>query len=295
VTAVLIAIGSVKGSPGATSLVVGLAARWPTTGAVVVEADPAGGDLAFRFGHHREPGLSELAADTRGGDTGRGLAAYSQRLTFGPNVGVDVVVAPAEREATQALRLLSGTGPRLLREAAADRAVLVDVGRLGPDSPALPLACAADVLLLVTRGWPDGVDAVQVRRDRLLALPGMRSTVALVLAGDLPCAPKEVAQVVGLPVAGRVPTDPRGAAVLAGRARPGRGWTRLELLRAARALASSLHTYHRSESRGSAGHHSAEQPSASAGRSASPLSTDAASRTQSEASAGGAAARVTPL
>lgn len=248
-TAVLIAIGSVKGSPGATSLAVGLAARWPTTGAVVVEADPAGGDLAFRFGHHREPGLSELAADTRGGHAGRDLSAYTQRLAL----GVDVVLAPAEREAAQALTLLTGAGQRLLRAAAADRAVLVDVGRLGWDSPTLPLACAADVLLVVTRAWPDSLNAVQARRSRLLDLPGMRANVALVLAGDLPYPPREVAQVLGLPVAGRVPDDPRGAAVLGGRARPGRGWQRLELLRAAKALASSLHDHeHTARRRGAA-------------------------------------------
>jgi len=234
----LVAIGSVKGSPGVTSLAVALAARWPTPGAVVVEADPAGGDLAFRFGHHREPGLSELAADTRAGGVGRDLAAYTQPLT----VGVDAVLAPAEPEAVPAVRLLAARGVGLLRAAAINRLVAVDVGRLAWQSPALPLAAAADVLLLVTRAWPDAVDAVQVRRDALLALPGMRASVRLVLAGDVPCPAREVERVVGLPVAGRVPDDRRGAAVLSGRARPGLGWTRLEFLRAARAVATALHT-----------------------------------------------------
>lgn len=232
----LIALASVKGSPGVTSLAVALAARWPTEGAVVVEADPAGGDLAFRFGHHRDPGLSAFAADTRGGEPGRGLSAYAQRLA----VGVDVVFAPAEPEAGQVVRLLAANGLGLLRAAAINRPVLVDVGRLEWGSPALPLACAADLLLVVTRAWPDAFDAVQVRRDRLLGLPGMRAAVRLVLAGDVPCPPREIAAVIGLPVAGEVPEDPRGAAVLTGRLRPDRGWTRLPYVRAAKALAMGL-------------------------------------------------------
>ncbi len=246
-----VTVASVKGS-GVTSLAVALAARCPMPGAIVVEADPAGGDLAFRFGHHREPGLSELAADTRGGAGGRDLSAYTQRLPL----GVDVVFAPADQQvddedgplrrdepgqSVKVVRLVAANCLGLLRAAAADRLVVVDVGRLGWDSPALPLVAAADVLLLVTRPWVDGIDAVQVRLDRILSLSGMRASVRLVLAGRPPCPAEEIARVVGLPVAAVLPDDRRGAAVLAGRARPGWGWTRLELLRAARALALSLH------------------------------------------------------
>jgi hypothetical protein len=246
----LVTVGTVKGQ-GATTLAVALAARSPTAGALVVEADPTGGDLAFRFGHHREPGLSELAADTRtGAGVERDLAAYAQRLPM----GVDVVFAPADQQvddgrrrlreepgqSVQAVRLVADNCVRLLRAAAAGRMVVVDVGRLGWESPALPLAAAADVLLLVTRAQVDGIDAVQVRRERILSLPGMRASVRLVLAGRPPCPADEIARVVGLPVAAVLPEDRRGAAVLTGQARPGWGWTRLELPRAARALALSL-------------------------------------------------------
>jgi hypothetical protein len=129
----------------------------------------------------------------------------------------------------------------LLRRAAADRLVVVDVGRLSWDSPAMPWAAAADVLLLVSRTGMDAIDAVQVRRGRLLAVPGMHASVRLVLAGQPPCPAQEIAETVGLPLAGVIPNDRSGAAVLAGRARPGKGWTRLELVRAARAIALSLH------------------------------------------------------
>ena len=68
-----------------------------------------------------------------------------------------------------------------------------------------------------------------------------RASVRLVLTGRPFAPPEEIARVVGLPVAALVPDDRRAAAVLAGQARTRWGWTRLELLRAARALALSLH------------------------------------------------------
>jgi hypothetical protein len=242
----LVAVGSVKGF-GTTTLALALAARWSRPGAVVVEADPAGGDLAFRFGHHREPGLAELAADARRGGGGVELVSYTQRLP----VGVEVVfgsAAPATPDAVSAVAALAGGGGlEVLRTAARERLVVVDVGRLDWQSPALPLACAADVMLVVTRGGLDGVDAVAMRTAALLALPGCRASVRLVLTGRL-CSPAaEIARVVGLPVAALVPEDRRGAAVLSGQARAGWGWTRLALPRAARALALELETQFRQE------------------------------------------------
>jgi hypothetical protein len=237
---VLVAVGSIKGA-GATTLAVALAARWPRPDAVVVEADPGGGDLAFRFQQHREPGLAELAADARpGGDTGD-FATYTQRLAL----GVDVVFGPAAPAAPHSASVVTaiagGKGWDLIAAAARTRLVVVDVGRLDWRSPALGLACAADLLLLVTRATLDGLDAVQTRRDALLALPGRRASIRLVLAAPLSSPADEVARVVGLPVAAVLPHDRRGAAVLSGMSPARWGWTRLELPRAARALALSLY------------------------------------------------------
>ncbi|WP_203933874.1 hypothetical protein [Virgisporangium ochraceum] len=245
----LVAIGSVKGAPYVTSLAVALAVRWPTPGALVVEADPAGGDLAFRFGARREPGLSELAADTRAGRRGGDLAAYARPIPL----GISVVFAPADQhhgpaidaagQATQAIRMVAHNCVDLLRAAAARRAVIVDLGRLGWDSPSWSLAAAADVFLVAMRSGVEAVDAVQVRRDRLRSVPGLRSAPRLVVAGRPLCTEGEIAGVTGMAVVGTVPDDRRAADVLAGRAEPGWGWTRLPFLRAARALAVSLQVH----------------------------------------------------
>jgi hypothetical protein len=250
----LIAIGSVKHAPGATSLAVALAARSVLPDPLVVEADPAGGDLQARFGVQGEPGLSDFAADAATGGRELDLAAYARPLG---ETGVWAVFGPAdeyrgtESGAIAGTRLRIGesgvvagmvaqTGLDALRQAAKKRMVLLDVGRLGWESPAIPLAAGADVLLLVTHAGLEALDAVRVRRDRLLTLPGMRASLRLVLRGELPCPASEIAVTLGLPVAATVPDDRRAAAVLTGRSRPGRGWTRTETLRAARALAMSL-------------------------------------------------------
>ena len=62
----LIAVCSLKGSPGVTTFSVALAARWPVTDrCVLVECDPSGGDMATRFALASSPGLVSLAAATR--------------------------------------------------------------------------------------------------------------------------------------------------------------------------------------------------------------------------------------
>jgi hypothetical protein len=222
---------------------------------IVVEADPAGGDLQARFGVRGEPGLSDFAADTATGGRELRLEAYAQQLD---GLGVPVVFGPADEyqptssaaglsrdragigESGLVVGMVARSGLEALRHAAAERLVVLDVGRLSWDSPALPLAAGADVWLLVAHATVDGLDAVRVRRERLLALPDRRAALRLVLRGAPPYPPAEIEQVVRLPVAATLPDDRRGAALLTGRARPGWGWTRTELMRAARALAVSL-------------------------------------------------------
>lgn len=254
----LIAVASVKGSPGATSLAVGLAVCWPTPGAVLVEADPAGGDLAFRFGCRRDPGPAELATDTRMGSRVPDLGAYTRRLPL----GVDVVFAPPDQktststdlggpgcgdvygESVQVVRLVARNCVPLFRRAATDRLVVIDVGRLGWDSPALPLEAAADVLLLVSGCGRDAVDAVRVRRDRLLGLTAPTASVRLVLAGKPSGSPLQIAAAAGLPLSGALPDDRRAAAIPTGLRRPGRGRTRLDYLRATQAVALDVRAHH---------------------------------------------------
>jgi hypothetical protein len=227
----LITVASVKGSPGTTTWALALAARWPQPGPapVVVELDPAGGDVGSRWHIHDDPGLSGLVLGARHQPLGDG-GEYLQRLP----VGVDVVVAPPGDAAAASIAEFAARGPAVVRELAASRPVLADLGRLDPHAPVLSYLDKADELQLVAR---PAADQLRHLRARLPMLVGVCPLVRLVLVGDGPYRPDEIATYLDLPVAAVVPWDPTGAAILAGRKRQAIGWTRRPLLAAARGLA----------------------------------------------------------
>lgn len=241
----LVAIGSVKGSPGATTAAVALAARWPAgEEPTVIECDPAGGDLLVRFELEAYPGVVSLAAAARRGSEADLLRRHTQRLPGGLPV---VVGAVGGEQAKAALAVLASSGgvDVLCRAAAGDRAVvLADCGRLQSGSPALPVAQAADALLLVVRSTAEELAHVAAL---LPTAVGWCRSVRLLLVGD-GYGPAEVARELGVPVAGRLPADARGAAALAGNSGSRHGPARSALGRAAAEVAVAV----RREIRGAA-------------------------------------------
>src|SRR3546814_7331924 len=85
----VVGVLSVKHAPGATTAAVAIATA-SATDAVVVECDPAGGDIAARGHLAVEPGLVSLAAAGRHPTSHLDLLGHSQHLP----TGVPVVVAP---------------------------------------------------------------------------------------------------------------------------------------------------------------------------------------------------------
>ncbi|WP_416968273.1 hypothetical protein [Streptomyces sp. 4F14] len=212
----LVAIGSLKGSPGVTTSALGLAAGWPSGGhPVVVECDPAGGDLLGRFRLEADPGLVSLAAAARH-RAGPGLVwQHTQRLPG----GLPVVVAPPGADQTRtSLDQLTRKGFEVLRWAAArpGTVVVADCGRLDPDSPAWKVTEAADALLLLSRAHDDALAHVAARWP---AVAGRSQHPYFVLVGD-GYPTDEVARELDITVTARLPYDPKGAAALGGR--PGR-------------------------------------------------------------------------
>ena len=162
----VIAIGSVAGSPGATSLALGLAAVWPDSSRarVVVEADPDGGRLGAELGIGVEPGLMALALAVRTADiTGAELISRAAAL-----IGDwQAIPAPASSEQTSSA-LVHAAAPLAAVMADDDAPVwLVDVGRLSARSSALPFAKVAAHTLVVTRG---SFPALQLIPHRIEAL-----------------------------------------------------------------------------------------------------------------------------
>jgi Mrp family chromosome partitioning ATPase len=217
----LVAVCSLKGSPGVTTLATALAARWPAQeNTILVEADPAGGDIMARFRLPESPGLVSLAAAARGRAGNDPLLLARNAQTLPP--GLRVVLGPVGAEqARAALSVLASGAASPLRSAANQpgTTVIVDCGRVDPDSPAFPIIREADAMLLLSRPRDDELAHLAFKLDaaqRWSRLP------CLVLVGDGYPTP-EVSGVLRIPVMGRVPRDDKGAAVLRGQ---GYGWRR---------------------------------------------------------------------
>jgi hypothetical protein len=225
-------------SAGVTTLALAVAARWPRPAeALLVEADPSGGDLAARFGLRPAPGLTSAAATAAGAGAGMedgfALGGHVQQLPL----GVPVLLAAASYvQASAAVRTLEQTGA--LDTAAHTWPVLVDIGRLDGRSPALPLAARARLAVVVCAPRWDELAHAAATVHALQSAGPVRPWLAL--RGDGPIPAKEIAETFAVPVCGTIPDDRTAARVLSGQARPGRGWTRLPLARTAHGLAITL-------------------------------------------------------
>lgn len=219
----LVAVISLKGSPGVTTFSLALAARWPSPArTVLVEADPAGGDVAMRFSLACSPGLVSLAAAARR-STDPQLVWYHTQALPG---GLPVVLAPPGAEqahaALSALAADPSTGGGVLRHTATmpQTVVIADCGRVDAGSVTMPIVRAADVMVLLSRAHADDLAHVA---SRLHILSRWSAHPGLLLVGE-GYSTTEVARELGVPVMGRIPEDRHGAAMLCGR--PARLWAR---------------------------------------------------------------------
>ena len=191
----VIAVGSVHGSPGTSSLALDLAGMCGP-GALLIEADPDGGCLAARLDLSVRPGLTELAGAARVGIAADDLWRFAQSTTH----GVAVIVAhPAAEQVHAALRAAVNHVGSALPHLGVD--VIIDVGRLRPGSPALGFAAAADRTLVLTDSSIESLVSVH-HRGQLFA--GV-SEPLVVLTADKPYGIAEVAANCGQAVWGVVP------------------------------------------------------------------------------------------
>ncbi len=199
----LLVVGSVAGSPGATSLAVGLAAAWPDPDRrrIVVEADPDGGRLGAELGVGVEPGLMALALAAR---TTTGLAA-DDLVERGAAAVADWSVIPAPASSEQAhSALVHAAGPlAAVMGSEPDGPVwIVDAGRLSTRSPSVPFALAADAVLVVTSG---SFPALQLVPHRVEALRNAGCAVSVVVVQPTSWPAEEIAQFVGADVVAVLP------------------------------------------------------------------------------------------
>ncbi|MDT0303616.1 hypothetical protein [Streptomonospora wellingtoniae] len=240
-----VALFSLGGAPGVSVTALALAAVWPDpAGAVLVEADASGGDVAAWHRLQPSPGVTDLAAATRhrGAGPQADPAAYSQTLPG----GLSVCPGPASADpAGGAVQLLATNNPALTAapadppaaDAAGQRpAVLADLGRLAPRTPTAHIAAHAGEALLIVAD-----DTAQLRRVQQSAAPLAESVERLrvVVAGGSGST-DEFGSALGLPVwSGRIPLDRQSAAFLRGEAHLRRP-ARRPLFKAALALARTV-------------------------------------------------------
>ncbi len=166
----MISVCGVKGSAGASTLALLATSTWPTR-AVLVEADPVGGDLALTLSGPQgqvlpaKPSIAELAlsAAQRMPSTERVWAAALQT-----SAGPVVCGIPSAEPMSKVLREY---GRHLAAMLSGEPDVVVDAGRLSPDTAALPLLAASNVVAVML---PDRPEALFRLTD---LLPGLASVL----------------------------------------------------------------------------------------------------------------------
>lgn len=146
----LVAVCSDKGSPGATTSALALAAAWPGE-AQLVEADPYGGDLAIRLRTSTgevvppTPTVLTLAAAAGVGADAYLVGAHARRFT--PHMSV----LPGHLVAEKASGIAQSWEPlaKALSVSATD--VVADLGRIHSSAPSVAVAAAADVVVVIAR------------------------------------------------------------------------------------------------------------------------------------------------
>jgi hypothetical protein len=222
---VIVAVGSDKGSPGATTLATTLGVVWPGE-RVLCELDPRGADLPFRLmganGQHMaaQPSVASLAVAARPGAAAPQLLQFAQPTVWGvPVVRGEVSTRSSSKVAPHlpAIAQLAASWPG---------AVLADLGSLQPNNPALVVGKAAEIVLLVMRATTEGLGHLRTRVEELSEYVGdprrPRTPVGVVLVADgrgegaVVHRTRALLESIGspAPVVGVFRHDPAGAAQL---------------------------------------------------------------------------------
>lgn len=234
---------SAKGAPGVTSATLALGAVWPRP-AVLLEADPSGGDLAYRCraagggSLASSPNLLGFAAAARG-DRETTIQEWVQPLACGVQVVVGVQQPAQARGISDLWRRMS------VIAASAEVDVIVDLGRLAPDAATMPLFVAADARVPVMTST---VDSILHTRAHLLDTTVAGGRTVPLLVGPHRTATADSRDVDGVLAQAGIIADPSThlpldhpglAALQAGSSPGGRGRTS-HLIRGARTAAEHL-------------------------------------------------------
>ena len=201
----IIVTGTTGGLTDLGTISLHLATMWPTP-VTVIEADPDGGRLAARHNWELRPGLAELAAHVRTPATST-LDPQALRRTYRNDVSV-VVAPPSAEQVIAALSIIAPHTRTLDQVLGTD--VIINVGRVRPNTPASDIMRAANTRLLISRTDLDDVVALVHRQPLLKELGEWQ-----VLAAGGRYKIDELAKAIEWPViADLLPSDRRSSAAL---------------------------------------------------------------------------------
>lgn len=153
-----------KGAPGVTTSALALASAWPGP-AVVVEASPAGGDLALRL-HPKGSVLPETPTVLSLVTASRSARGEDPVATHAHVLNATTTVVPGAGLAEQFANIRDWE-PLADVLGRTEARVFVDLGHIHASSPTLGVAARADVVVVVSR--PDLPSIVRMR-ERLSRL-----------------------------------------------------------------------------------------------------------------------------
>jgi hypothetical protein len=224
-----------------TTLSCVLGAVWPLDRALVLaERDPAGGDLAGRFGLSTRIGMTSLILTQRQGierqrgGGGLGYQAHVQRLPG----GMEVLVAPIGADSAMALDHEIATADS--DGIPADCDLIADCGRLLPGAGGQERTIRlSDRVVLVVRPDLAGLSHARWAAERIRDLaPSVAVTGVVVGSGDFPSS--AIVDALGIDVLEHVPFDARGARIACGAPGTAREFVRSALVASARRMVTHL-------------------------------------------------------
>jgi Mrp family chromosome partitioning ATPase len=229
----LIGLTSGRSSPGVSSLAVGLGWAFArrSIDSLVIEADAAGGVVGQRFGLPPWPSALSLVREASESLTDEVLARHAiehrrVRYILAP---VDPASAGASLERLGHLFARGGYRPPV--------PTLVDLGRWSTAIQWGQMARVVDSMLVVTT---PRLEDVQAARFALAYCNDLGTRAGVVVVGDRPFAPTEVAEALEAPLAGAIVHDPATAAALGGGTFSAGPYRRSLLGRSIEALASNV-------------------------------------------------------
>lgn len=224
----LVGLASAKGAPGVTTAAVALSA---VSAGLMVELDPSGGSVDCWLAATGEPSLIPAASALRRQADPASVAGFATEVV----PGLRVLRAPTSGILAEST--IAALGDRLLGTLAKlDEVVIVDGGRWSRGQPTASRLANCDAVGLVCSPTIEGVEAA---RWQLAQLTKLFDPVVLILAGERPYGPGEVAEAVGSEPVAVLAWDRRGLARLLEKG-VGGGWRRSALARSARSVLDVL-------------------------------------------------------